>query len=285
MRMCAFVLKVNLMNRDVNIQRVFEIADDSLQGVIGYHLYVGAIQKAVEIDKVQEYLPAESIHITFSWVRYYRKQDLIDAFAGPYFELLQSRISLISMVNVFEVALSNFILHLRRKGIRQFQKKSGGRLSYKDHLKWAYKQSLKCDIGDKGAIGRLPMTFGIIDNARRLRNLIVHNHGLFSDYYERDVIDSYGVIADFHPHYEVYKANQKRPTPVIIDSGYFHRLIQAHIEVLHVLHNSIQKEYFGVSKGYSYAEERKPIDWRRVLWGEAKVQVQLSEKTPRETGI
>ena len=33
------------MDRDMDIQRVFEIADDSLQGVIGYHLYVSAIQK------------------------------------------------------------------------------------------------------------------------------------------------------------------------------------------------------------------------------------------------
>jgi len=116
------------------------------------------------------------------------------------------------------------------------------------------------------------MTFGIIDNARRLRNLIVHNHGLFSDYYERDVIDSYGVIADFHPHYEIYKSNPKIPIPVIINSRYFHRLILAHIEVLHVLHNYIQKEYFGVSKGYSYAEEGKAIDWKQVLWGGAKVK-------------
>ena len=266
------------MGRDENIQRVFEIADDSLQGVIGYHLYVSAVQKAVEIDKVPEYLPAKSIPITFSWVRFYRKQDLINAFTAPYFELLQSRISLISTVNVFEVALSNFALHLGKKGFRQFQRKSKGRLSYKDHLEWAFGQSLKCDIGDKGALERLPQTFGIVDNARRLRNLIVHNHGLFADIYETDVIDSHGLIIDFHPHYEVYKAKPSRPTPVIIESRYFLRLIRAHVEVLHVLHNSIQKEYFGVSKAYSYLEEKKPIDWRRVLWGEARVQVQLAEK-------
>ncbi len=265
------------MKRDLDIQRVFEIADDSLQGVIGYHLYVGAIQKAVETDKVQEYLPQKSFQMTLHWIRFYRKQDLIDAFTEPYFEWIQSRISLISMVNVFEVALRNLVFHLRRKGFRQFQRKSIHRIFYSELLKWACKQSLKCDIGNKETLESLPKTLGIIDNARRLRNLIVHNRGLFSDRYERDVIDSYGVIADFHPHYKVYKANPKIPTPVIINSEYFHRLIQAHIEVLHVLHNYIQKEYFGVTKGYSYLREQKPIEWDQVLWGGAKVKILMSK--------
>jgi len=28
------------MDRNLDIQKVFEIADDSLQGVLGYHLYI-----------------------------------------------------------------------------------------------------------------------------------------------------------------------------------------------------------------------------------------------------
>ena len=63
------------MNRNSDIQRVFEIADDSLQGVLGYHLYVIAMQKTVDPEKLLVHLPDKVIPHTFSWVRYYDKND------------------------------------------------------------------------------------------------------------------------------------------------------------------------------------------------------------------
>ena len=267
------------MNRDTDIQRVFEIADDSLQGVLGYHLYITAMQKDVNVKKIWNHLPDESIPHTFSWVRFYRKQDLTDAFRPPVFQLFQSRISLIAMTNMFEVALENFIRYLDQKGHPQFLKgkkllrKEKEKLSYKTSIKWAYKESRKCEIGDKEAIKRLPITFGMIDNARRLRNLVVHNHGLFDTFYEEDAIDYDGIVKELHPHYQQsFKKNPHKPTPVIITTEYFIRFSKAHIEVLHVLHNSIQKEYFGFSKAYSYLQEKKPIEWNRALWGNAEVE-------------
>jgi hypothetical protein len=266
------------MSRDKDIQHVFEIADDSLQGVLGYHLYVIAIQLAANSEKVLENLPADRIPITFSWDRFYQKQDLLEAFKLPVFQIYQSRISLIAIVNVFEVALEGFIRHLNSNGHPQYL---GNRKLKEPPLKqciqWAYEQLFQCDIGDTEAIKRLPTTFGIIDNARRLRNLIVHNQGLFDDGYEKDAINSNGIVVDLHPGYSFSKTNPQRPVPIIMGTGDFLEFTKAHIEVLHLLHNFIQKKYFGFQKAYDYIEEKKAIEWDKVLWGSAKVRVHFTE--------
>ena len=87
------------------------------------------------------------------------------------------------MVSVFEVALENLIKSINEKGHIQHLP---SRLSARRRLLWAYNSSLKCDIGDKEAIKRLSMTCSIIDNARRLRNLIVHNQGIFNIYFTKN---------------------------------------------------------------------------------------------------
>lgn len=273
------------MNRDADILRIFETADDSLQGVIGYHLYVTAMQKAVAEEKMQEFLPDKAIPHTFSWVRFYEKQDLINAFKTPVFELYQSRISLVAMTNVFEVALDNFISCLEQKGHHQFLdgKKLRQNRSYKECVRWAYLQALKCDIGDKSAIQRLPTTFGIIDNARRLRNLIVHNHGLFDMGYEKEAITSDGIVVELYPDYQIFKEKPQRPTPLVIATEDVIKFSRSHIEALHVLHNHIQKEYCHFSRAYDYREANKRIEWNKVLWGDAKVKIlQLAEVSEEE---
>lgn len=266
------------MMRDPDIQRVFETADDSLQGVLGYHLYVNAMHLTADAAKIMENLPADHIPITFSWGRFYHKQDLIDAFKLPIFEMFQSRVSLIAIVNVFDAALVGFISCLNTKGYRQYLGKQYlGKPFLKQCIEWAYEQSLQCDVGDREAIRRLPGTFGIIDNARRLRNLIVHNHGLFDGNYEKDAIRSNRIQIEFHPHYSIFKKDPRRPTPIIIATGDVIRFTKAHIEALHILHNLIEKKYFRIQKAYDYREENKPIEWNRVLWGQAKVEIQFTE--------
>jgi hypothetical protein len=71
------------MGRDPIIQKAFETADDSLHGIIGYHMYVSAMQKAVDREEMLQYLPEGSFQTTFSWVRYYQKRDLIGTFEQP----------------------------------------------------------------------------------------------------------------------------------------------------------------------------------------------------------
>lgn len=253
------------MKRDSDIKEVFEIADDSLQGVLGYHFYVIAMQKSVDgAEKIMKYLPDEVIPHTFNWVRNYQKQDLIDTMKR-IFELYQSRISLIAMVSVFEVVLENFVYHLNKKGrVQTLDDKKLKNENYKTYLKWAYSI---CDFGDHEAISRLPKTFGKIDNARRLRNLIVHNQGLFKRDYKDDAISYRNIELELRPDYEQFKNNQQCPIPLQLTTEDIINFSRAHVEVLHVLHNSIQKKFFGCPEPYGYLQEEKGIEWDKVLWG------------------
>lgn len=265
------------MIRDPNIQRVFETADDSLHGIIGYHMYVSAMQKAVNHEEMLQYLPERSFQTTFSWIRYYQKQDLIGTFEPPILELYQGKILLVALTSVFEAVLDDFIQQLQERGVLKALPDN----NYKAFIEWAYGQTLKAEIGEKAAIERLPITFGIIDNARRLRNLFVHNHGLFNRKYERAAIRKNGIVVDLHPFYEEFRKNTKKKVPVVVDWNYLQRFILAHIEVLHILHNHIQSRYFGVSEGYSYAREGKPIVFERALWGKVNVRL-IAEKQQNE---
>jgi len=265
------------MKRDPDIQKVFEVADDSFQGVLGFHLYTIAAQKSADIEKIATHLPEDRIPITFDWDRHYVRQELIDFFTSPFFELVQTRISLIATTNVFEAALSRFIQYLNEKGFHQKLHRS-----YKQRIEWAYQESLKSDVGKKDTLDRLPMTFGIVDNARRLRNLIVHSQGLFDLKYETDAIASHGIEIDLHPGYKEFKKNPQKPIPLMITTDYLVRFIKAHIEVLHVLHNGIQKRFFDVTEGYSYELEVKPIDWRSILLGNSKARIMFAIMQRRE---
>lgn len=204
------------MHRDPNIQRVFETADDSLHGIIGYHMYVAAMQNAVDREKMLQFLPEGSFQTTFSWVRYYQKQDLIGTFEQPILELYQSKILLVALTSVFEAVLDDFIQHLQEKGFLKVLPHD----NYKARIEWAYEQALKAKIGEKATIKRLPKTCGIIDNARRLRNLFVHNHGLFDEKYERFAIRKRGMVVDLHPFYEEFRKNPQKKIPVVLDWNY-----------------------------------------------------------------
>ena len=164
------------MSRDQEIQQVFEIADDSLQGMIGYHMYVDALQKAVKEKELLHWLPDQRFQMTFSWDRFYQKQDLVKAFEVEISELYQCKLLLVEVTNVFEASLKDFIDLLKQKGFPQLHGGKKIARNYKSYITWAFNQARKCDVGDKKAIERLSGTFGTIDNTRRLRNLIVHNH-------------------------------------------------------------------------------------------------------------
>ena len=260
-----------MSTRDRDIQSVFEVADDSLQGILGHYLYVVAMQTAINSEKLMENLPNERIPMTFSWDRFYQKQDLVQTFKPPVFEFYQTRISLISIVTVFDVMFNDFVKHLREKGHSQNLKNT----KLKNCIKWAYEQLSPCDIGDTEAIKRLPVTFGMIDNARRLRNLIIHNQGIFNERYEQDVLKFNDIEVNMHPDYSLFKTNPKNLTTVILERAYFLNFSKAHLEVLHLLHNKIQKKYFGYDTAYDYSRENKPIEWNKALWGNADVKFQF----------
>jgi len=83
------------MKRDPEIQKDFEVADDSLFAIQGYHLYAIAAQLSSDKAKIAGYFPNVGIRITFAWNRHYDKQKLIDFFSSAHFELIQAQVSLI----------------------------------------------------------------------------------------------------------------------------------------------------------------------------------------------
>lgn len=265
------------MKRDADVQRIFEIADDSLQGIIGFHMYVSATQNVVEEEKIFEHLPDRSFQITNEWVRYYQKEDLVRIFRTPVFEFFECRVLLIAMTNIFEATLSDLIDLLHEKGYSQYtSKRERKNMGYKQYIQWMsglLKQVRRSDYGNEVALERVPETLGIIDNARRLRNLVVHNQALFDEFYEKNAVQSDNMVVDLHPHWREFRANPLSQIPIIIDWRYLYRFLIHHIEILHILHNCIQRVFFKVTEGYNYTKERKPIDWERMLWTKVKVRI------------
>lgn len=239
------------MNHNEEIKKIFEVADDSLQGVLGYHFYVMAIYKTFDSSKISDYLPQGSIPHTHSWIRYYDKDNLIKEMTD-IFEAYQSGVTLINMVSYFEVALKEFFNQLNST------KEPNNNRGYKYYIRWAYPESKKTDVGDSEALHRLPITFGKIDNARRLRNQIVHSRGYFTKFYETDAINENGIQLDFQPDY-------KKLGKIYLTTDNIIDFSKSHIEVLHVLHNGIQKNYFNAPT-YSYIAENKNIEWDTIFW-------------------
>ena len=277
------------MVRNKEIQRIFEIADDSLQGFLGYYFYVMALYKSghhpnnVEpnLPNMSQKVGIEAFPHTFSWIRYYRKMDLISTFMPPYFEFYQSRISLTAIVSVFDDALDKFVIKLKNLGFsprfdgKEFDPKKNS-WKYKKRIEWAFSESKECTIGDVEAIKRLPKTFGIIDEARLLRNLLMHNHGIFNKNYEKDAIKSKDFERVEHPGYTRFRDSGKDVT-VIINYADIINFSLAHIETLHILHNQIQKKYFHYLRPYDYREENKIIRWDSALWAGSSIYTVIDD--------
>jgi len=258
---------------------IFEVADDSLQGVLGYHFYVMALHQSVDPNRIETYLPntsrvarVDAFPHTFSWDRYYLRKDLILAFMPPFFELYQSRVSITAIASVFDDALTKFMGRLRSLGYPQ--QLNGRKLedhsSYKERIEWAFYESKKCTVGDLKAIARLSKTFGIIDEVRLLRNLIMHNHGIFDKGYENGAIKSKDIERVVHPDYKKFKDTGKG-VAIILNYADIINSSRAHIEVLHMLHNQIQKAFFNHPEPYDYEKENKIIMWNSVFWGDTEL--------------
>lgn len=231
-----------------------------------------SMHKTFDMAKILPHLPEGAIPHTFSWVRYYRKEGLL-ARLIPIFESVQCRYSLVAMLNVFQVGLRNLLSRL--KDTNHVQDLSAKELKAcrhydKSRLEWAYRRALQCDVGDPEAMKRLPVTFSRIDNARRLRNDIVHNHGLFTDRYESDALHFDDAEVILHPDYALFK-DRHQSVPIKLATSDIEDFSRSHVEVLHVLHNEIQKDCFGHSDpddpAYDYRRAEKQIEWDRVFSG------------------
>lgn len=263
---------LDMPDRDSDVQSLFEVADDSLQDILAFHFYNMSMKNNVSEKQLWNCLP-EKMPITFHWVRFYSKEQLTSEM-GRLFEPIHSRVTFVFITSIFEAFLADLVNILNDKGKPQRlnsggQELKGDRIPAKTLIRWAYQEALKyTNKNAEDMIRGLPFTFGIIDDARRLRNLIVHRKGLFNENYETDAINENNIVVCSHPDYNLYKRDKSLKIPVRLNKDAIITCNQAHIEALHLLHNSIQQRSFNFpGDGYSYREEKKPIEWGRSLRG------------------
>lgn len=250
-----------LMARNARTEAIFTTADDQMQGLWGLHRYLKAAAESVEPESLVSHFPERAFRVTHGWVRGYNPQQLTRTIRDIGIDFLISRSSLVSLVTICEAALVRFNTHLSALGYCEPQSK------HKKLLAWAFailqKYASAAPNSDE-ILARLPETCGDLDNARRLRNCIVHNNGCYIQRYLDDLISDGWV----KPQYEKDspRAVPAREPIFLTSEGYEH-FSRSHIEFLHVLHNTIQHKFFGHADGYNYGEEGKAIEWFRILSG------------------
>jgi hypothetical protein len=253
------------MPRDRQIRVSFEIADDGMQGVLGYLFYVNACRAAAPEPTISSNLPQGQIQITHDWIRYYTKENLIDTM-NSYFPSYHARVCLVSVIGIFEGAMASFIQRLSdQKKISNNRKKQTR--SYKKKLEWSFSMVSRSTYGRRSMQARIPELCLKVDHARRIRNLWMHNNGLFNQTYANDAICVAGHAPIIEGPYYDYKKSRKKKSPVILQPQAFFDMCISHIEFLHQLHYCIQKNFFGQKRSYSYRVSRKRIEWHRLLIG------------------
>ncbi|MGC2183503.1 MAG: hypothetical protein WA637_09505 [Terriglobales bacterium] len=246
------------MSRDAFIETVFLSTDDAIQGLWGFHSFVNAAVNAANRDEMTLCLPPKSFAITHEWARHYEPADLI-AEMDVVFEYVHARNSLVLLVSLFEGAVLRF--NERLVELSRAHKQKG----YKNLLKWVFDLARSSQSGTPSILERLPRTCGELDNARRLRNCFSHNNGRYDQRYVEDAIEDDWVVVQ--PHGSELQRSISAEDKILVLSGTFERFLRSHIEVLHVIHNTIQSGFFGETRGYSYATEGKKIEWHRIFSG------------------
>jgi hypothetical protein len=242
------------MARDKQILEAFENADDAIQGLWGLHAF-GYFAIATRNDtEIARCLPNVAFQMTHRWQRFYNRDGLL-AVMREHHEPVYCRSLLLILASLFEAVLADFAGRLSSLG-------HTGKCpsKYKERLEWAFNIAKKVSSPPEDAAikNRLPVTCGDVDNARRLRNCIAHNRGKYSNKYKsQEIRDGWADVqtdADF-----------SASAPINLTKARFDYFVQSHLELLHALHNQIQREFFQHWEGYKYADENKKIEWEKIF--------------------
>lgn len=209
-------------------------------------------------------LPPGRIPLTHEWDRHYNPEELVRTMR-ELFVAYHTRICLVAMVNIFEVATASFLERLSEAGHPQTVRDNGK--WYKSRLEWVFKKVEKSKYGSTAMQGRITQLCLNVDHARRLRNISVHNNGLFDERYETDAIlvcDHPGLT---HDDFQNFKADKSKPATMLLRPDDYVQLSKSHIELLHFLHHELQSQDFGDTTPYDYRREGKRIEWHRLLLG------------------
>jgi hypothetical protein len=250
------------MARDGRTQAIFTTADDQMQGLWALHRYLKAAADIAEPDKLVSLMPQGKFLLTHEWVRFYDPNEMVKQVCQMH-EFLLCGQSLITLVSVCEAALFRLNEHLSQVRHHAPLTKNS------KLLEWGFNLVKQSPVASEKAAKRLPETCGDLDNARRLRNCIVHRNGCYDeDMYFQQVIRDGWVL----PQYEKRPA-PKASEPIFLVTGRFEHLTRSHVEFLHILHNTVQKKEFRHDVSYNYEEEGKPIEWHRILSGRRDVKM------------
>jgi len=249
------------MALDKDLKDAFEVADDGLQGILGYSHYVMTCYDSASKIEIIKRLPSKYLRITHNWDREYKPDELCKEMQKVFPEYL-SRTALISVVGMFDAALFNFIEILRKRNC-DLPKISN---NYKGRLKWAFDEIYNSKDDTEAIDERIPYNCLNIDHARRIRDLWTHHNGLFHIKYEKSFIPVKGKTKIVVPEYYEFKKSGE-PIAISILPEMFEKMCFSHIELLHLLYNHIQKKYFGYAEPYDYVKEGKGIEWHRCLVG------------------
>ncbi len=231
-----------------------------MQGIVGYFLYGIASRKSAREAEILSHLP-ENLPLTHEWIRKYDPSSLIQVMRA-FFDSYHARVSLISQIGVFEGAITSFVNCLRKMNkITRLRNDH-----YKTKLEWAFGVALQSTYGKRGMIARIPRLCLDVDHARRIRNLWMHNNGLFNDSYRQGItVAGKGPIIE--PAFREFDLSKTRRVPIVLEPEGFLAMSKSHIELLHQVHHSIQRIYYGQKRSYSYKARKKGIEWQRLLGG------------------
>ncbi|MGD1104867.1 MAG: hypothetical protein ABSA59_22710 [Terriglobia bacterium] len=247
------------MARDAITEKAFTTADDAMQGLWGLQTYIRAAVLVADKNQVGQRLPKKAFNLTHEWKRYYDPKQLIVEM-GKVGEHVVCRMCLVNLVAVFEAAIKQFHQRLEKRERQESTRDP----HYKTLLKWTFKIVRENPVISPAARARLPETCGDVDNARRLRNLIVHNNARYHKFYKTDAIDDKWVMIRHEPNSE---DAIEHATALLLSPERLEHFSRSHIELLHILHNTIQSKFFNHPAGFNYLEEGKAIEWHRILSG------------------
>lgn len=293
--------ELDVKGRDIKIRDEFEFADYMMQILLGYHLYANASYENFErlplVEKISR-LPLV-IPLTWSWYRQYSREILVET-VEKIFDFYHTRSSLIALVGMFEVTLRSFVERLENKG--KIDKLKGK--TYGARLRWAFgfvvpeKESLYDGPRDEERIKmieRMPDICLNVDEARRLRNVFMHNRGFFDKKYGTDAVKVPGrqpkmrqeflreflpackqkILAHFsHEEFTDYMKQfliePEQDVPVLLKPEEHVEYSRSHIEFLHDLHDLVQRTCFDLKgSGYSYREEQERLKQKWAEWDRA----------------
>ena len=100
------------MPRDATTLAIFTTTDDAIQGLLGLHACINAAYELVPKDQLVKRLPKGQFRLTHEWARHYDPSKLVDAIE-QFFEFVQCRTSLTSLVSIVEAAVERFISRLQ----------------------------------------------------------------------------------------------------------------------------------------------------------------------------